>query len=132
MLLQDCDDSLSGQSCNNTNDSDIPEYLLTGRSRKLSSMNKYERPLLDFDFDAKVVKSGSNAVSRPIKINRKNRVEMVSSSGSYDSNNEDDIFKKSGQVTPNNRYNGRKFSQNDIGINDADEKRNLVKRTQSW
>lgn len=153
---QQFDESFSEDSRNNTQEnllSDRGESQSRansgrGRSRKVSSGTaKDDKNLIDSDgeVNAGINCGGKVTSSSPIRINHKQtKNELVSSSGSYDSNNEEEVFKKpmkpsisSGsasscakQLNFNSRgyTNGRKFSQVEGEI-----RRTInVKRTNSW
>ena len=141
---QNFDESFSESSCNNTqesvfSDNQANSLPTSARTRKSSSLSKYERPLLEVDNEKcrKMATDNTSAISGPIKIKGKPMNELVSSSGSYDSNNEDEIFKKpSLPARPKAKLDpleNRKYSQSEnSSVKDEEEKKVYVKRTQSW
>jgi len=136
------DESYSENSCNNTqesvfSDNQANSLPTSARGRKSSSLNKYEHPLLEIDNEKGCKLTNSNVVTEPIKIKRKPINELVSSSGSYDSNNEDEVFKKPNlPARPKAKLDpleNRKYSQiESTSRKDQEEKKVYVKRTQSW
>ena len=131
----------SGATSDNQTDSSLPSSARS-RQKSLPSNNsntKYEESLSapNNDDDSGV---SEQFKSKPIKIQQRfdQRREMVSSSGSFEEDTEDDdLFKKPSnlpsRLNPHLQNNRRKFSQNDINTEAVvDKMKNHVKRTQSW